>query len=82
VFKRAQAGVEARAGLTLTLELFLVAKDDVVDVGFRVGKLHPYPAQKARKLDHEDGHHTEVLDVVGCYKCKLALRLYLSLVGK
>ena len=36
----------------------------------------------AVKLNHEDGHHTEVLDVVGSYENKLALRLCLSLVGK
>ena len=40
VFKRAQDGVEVQGWLTLTLELFLAAEDHVVDVGFRVGKLH------------------------------------------
>ena len=37
MFKRALDWVEAWGWLTLTLELFLVAEDDVVDVGVWVG---------------------------------------------
>ena len=81
VVKRAQAGMEARAGFTLTLELFIVAEDDVVDVRFRVGKLHPYTQHKRRESSIMK-MATEVLDVVGSYQLKLALRLYLSSVGK
>ena len=82
VFKRAQDGVEARGWLTLTLELFLAAEDDVVDIGFRVGKLHPYPARKAIKLDHADGHHAEVLDVVGYYLGNPVRPMYLTSVSE
>ena len=62
----AVASAGAAGGLTMTIKKSSVVKDDVADIGFWAGT--DVPAQKiiAPKLNHEDGHLLQVLDVVGC----------------
>ena len=66
----------------LTIKKSSVVKDDVADIGVRAGTDIPAQQVHAVKLNHEDGHHAEVLDVVGYYLGKPVLPMYLTSVSE